>query len=164
MGRRPSWSSQHRPDSIISPKVDGTWFQWDDRVAVFDYQYAIGSGKSRATRLQTVVLTSAANRSLPDLQMTPENPLHRLAEVLGYQDIDIDSSPEFSRRYVVRGSNEAAIRAALYPRATSYFGAHGGWTVEARSGMLAIYRDQRRPKPDDFRAFIEEAREVARNL
>ena len=106
----------------------------------------------------------AAKPSLPDLQMAPENPLYKVAEMFGYQDIDIDSSPEFSRRYVVKGTDEAAIRAALYPNATSYFAEHEGWTIEARSGTVAIYRASSRPKPDDFRMFVEEACTAARAL
>ena len=89
----------------------------DQQVAVFDYGYSTGSGKSRNNTSQTVVLLPSVKRSLPDLQMAPENPITRMAEVLGYQDIDIESSPEFSRRYIVRGPDEAAIRAALYPGA-----------------------------------------------
>ena len=134
------------------------------QLAVFDYSYTIGSGKSRRTTSQTVVLLPAARPSLPDLQMTPENPLYKLAEAFGFQDIDIESSPEFSRRYVVKGANEEAIRAALYPGATSYFAEHGGWTVEAQSGNVAIYRDDRRTKPEDMPAFIQEACTAVRAL
>ena len=133
-------------------------------LTVFDYRYTTGGGKNQHTSTQTVVMLPAAKPSLPDLQMAPENPLYKIAEVFGYQDIDIDSSPEFSRRYVVKGTDEAAIRAALYPNATSYFAEHEGWTIEARSGTIAIYRASSRPKPDDFRMFIEEACTAARTL
>ncbi len=136
----------------------------DQQVAVFDYQYAIGSGKSRHATIQTVVLLPSVKSSLPDLQMAPENPLTRIAEAFGYQDIDIESSPEFSRRYIVRGADEAAVRAALYPRATSYFAEHEGWMVEAQSGTVAIYRANSRPKPEDLRTFVEDACAAARSL
>ncbi len=136
----------------------------DDHLAVFDYQYTTGSGKNKNTTSQTVVLLPSAKPALPDLQMAPENPLSRLAEAFGFQDIDIDSSPEFSRRYLVRGADEAAIRAALYPRATSYFADHQGWTIEVRSGSVAVYRASRRAKAEDLRAFVEEVRAVVRNL
>jgi len=136
----------------------------DQQVAVFDYRYTIGSGKSQRTDMQTVVLLPSAKNFLPDLQMVPENPLSRLWESFGYQDIDIESSPEFSRRYIVRGADEAAIRAALYPGATSYFAEHEGWTVEVQSGTVGIYRGDNRPKPDDMRTFIDEACAAARSL
>jgi hypothetical protein len=136
----------------------------DQQAAVFDYWYTVGSGKGQRTTAQTVVLLPSAKGTLPDLQMAPENPLIKIAEAFGYQDIDIESAPEFSRRYIVRGADEEAIRAALYPDATSYFAEHEGWTVEVQSGTVAIYRADNRPKPDDMRTFIEEARAAARSL
>ena len=136
----------------------------DHQLAVFDFRYTTGSGKNQHTSTQTVVMLPSARPSLPDFQMAPENPLYKIAEMFGYQDIDIDSSPEFSRRYLVKGADEAAIRAALYPNATSYFAEHEGWTVEARSGTIAIYRAGGRPKPDDFRLFVENACTAARTL
>jgi hypothetical protein len=136
----------------------------DQQVVVFDYRYTVGGGKNQHTSVQTVALLPSAKSGLPDLQMAPENPLSRITEALGYQDIDIESSPEFSRRYTVRGADEAAIRAALYPRATSYFAEHEGWTVEVQSGTVAIYRANRRPKPDDMQAFIAEACTAAQSL
>jgi hypothetical protein len=134
------------------------------QVAVFDYRYTTGSGKSQHTSTQTIVVLPSAKGSLPDLQMAPENPLYKIAEVFGYQDIDIESSPEFSRRYIVKGADEAAIRAALYPGATSYFAEHGGWTVEVQSGTVAIYRANSRPKPEDMTTFIETACAAVRSL
>ena len=136
----------------------------DHQLAVFDYWYTTGSGKSQRTEAQTVVLLPSVKPSLPDLQMAPENPVTRFIEAFGYQDIDIESSPEFSRSYVVKGPDEAAIRAALYPGATSYFAEHHGWSIEAKSGTVAIYRGSIRPKPDDVRAFVTEACSAARNL
>jgi len=136
----------------------------DQQMAVFDYQYTIGSGKGQRNTMQTVVLLPSAKGSLPDLQMAPENPLIKLIEAFGYQDIDIESAPEFSRRYILRGADEAAIRAALSPGATSYFAEHEGWTVEVQSGTVAIYRADTRPKPEDMRTFIEDACAAARSL
>ena len=135
-----------------------------EQIAVFDYRFTIGSGKSQHTTVQTVVVLPAVKRGLPDLQMAPENPVSRLAEAFGYQDIDIESSPEFSSRYILRGADEEAIRAALYPRATSYFAEHEGWTVEVQSGTVAIYRADRRAKPDDMQTFIADACAAAQNL
>ncbi len=136
----------------------------EQQLAIFDYRYTVGSGKHQNTSNQTVVILPSAKTSLPDLQLAPENPLYKIAEFLGYQDIDIDSSPEFSRRYIVRGADEAAVRAALYPGATSYFAEHEGWTVEVQSGTVCIYRANRRSKAEDMRAFIEEASAAARSL
>lgn len=136
----------------------------DDQVAVFDYRYTTGGGKHQHTSHQTVVMLPGAKRRLPDLHMSPENALHKIAEMFGHHDIDIDSNPEFSRLYAVRGADEEGIRAVLYRGAASYFAGHEGWTVEVLSGTVAIYHAGRRQKPEEFAAFIESACAAARSL
>jgi hypothetical protein len=153
-----SRGSSRRATNLMTGRLDNV------QIAVFDYRYTTGSGKHQQTHLQTVVMLPALKPALPDLQMAPENPLIAIAEVFGYQDIDIESAPEFSRAYILRGPDVDAIRAALYPNATSYFGEHRGWTVEALSGTVALYRSGRRPKADDVRMFVEEALAAARSL
>jgi hypothetical protein len=160
LGHVPLFSRGHsmRVANLMSGCLDGWSF------AVFDFWYTIGSGKNRRTDVQTVVLLPGARPGLPDLQMAPENPVTRLAEAFGYQDIDIDSSPEFSQRYILRGADDAAIRAALVPRGTTYFAAHEGWTIETQAGHVAIYRANSRPAPLEMRRFLAEACEAVRQL
>jgi hypothetical protein len=147
-----------RVTNLMTGRVGST------ELAVFDYRYTTGAGKNQHTWTQTVAVFPSIRPSLPDLQLAPESPLHKIAEAFGSQDIDIESSPEFSRRYVLKGQDADAIRSVLYPRATSYFGEHEGWTVEARSGTVAIYRSQARPRPEDVMAFVADATEAVRSL
>lgn len=135
-----------------------------DAVKVVEFQYTTGGGQHQHTSKQTVAVFPQATRSLPDLQLAPENVFHKLGQVFGYQDIDFESNPDFSGRYLVRGPDETAIRAALYPETLSFFAEHEGWTVEIRSGTVGIYRAGQRSKPEDVRTFLEEAREVLRSL
>lgn len=136
----------------------------DDAVKVVNFQYTTGGGQHQHTSKQTVAVFPQVTRSLPDLQLAPENVFHKLGQVFGYQDIDFESNPDFSSRYLVRGPDETAIRAALYPETLSFFAEHEGWTVEIRSGTVGIYRAGQRSKPEDVRTFLEEAREVLRSL
>jgi hypothetical protein len=87
-----------------------------------------------------------------------------IATKLGYQDIDIPQSPEFSSRYIVRGTDEAAIRAALHPRATSYLAAHPGWVIEAQGATVAVYKPFTVATPRNVRTYIDEACAAARCL
>jgi hypothetical protein len=136
----------------------------DSDLLVFDYQYTIGSGKNQNTVVQTVVMFPGAKGGFPDLQMSPENVFHRIGQAFGYQDIDFESSPEFSKRYLVRGGDEAGIRTALYPEAVSYFAAHEGWTVEVKAGTVVAYRGGLRAKAEEMRAFVDAARDALLHL
>lgn len=127
-------------------------------VALFDYQYTVGGGKNSRTFRQTVALFPV--RGLPDFVVAPENVLHRIGGLFGYQDIDFEHSPEFSRRYLLRGADETAIRAAFGSDRLAFFGGEPGWTVEARGGHIGVYRSDKRCKPDELHSFLMNAERV----
>ncbi len=50
---------------------------------------------------------------LPNFTLRPENLFHKIGQVFGYQDIDFDSHPEFSKRYLLKGENESEVRSTF---------------------------------------------------
>lgn len=131
----------------------------DAEVKLFDYAYTTGGGKNSHTFRQTVALFPAT-RALPDFVLAPENVLHRIGQLFGYQDIDFEQNADFSSHYLLRGSDETAIRAAFGPDRVAFLAGDHGWTVEARSGFLGIYRSGKRCKPGELPAFLESAQRV----
>lgn len=131
---------------------------------VFDYQYTTGGGKDSHTWRQTVALYPGGGPGLPDFVLSPESVLHKLGQMLGYQDIDFESSPTFSSRYLLRGQDEAAIRSAFTVDTRGFLEQEPGWTVEVQGGTVATYRAGRRVKPEDLGAFIQETATVLRAL
>jgi hypothetical protein len=130
-------------------------------VTLLDYQYSIGSGKHRQTYKVTVCVFQAANRNdLPDFDLQPEGFWHKIGSYLGFQDIDFESHPVFSDAYLLRGPNEAAIRAEFTPSILEFFEKEPvKWSVEARSNRIAVFRPSR-IKPDDLRQFLADATRV----
>src|SRR2546422_3151571 len=61
---------------------------------------------------------------LPTFMLTPEDLRAKLAVLFGGQDVDFDDSPEFSRRYRLRGTDEDAVR-ALDRKSTRLNSSHG---------------------------------------
>jgi len=131
-------------------------------VKVLDYQYTVGGGKNSHTYSQTLALFPGGGPGVPDFSLEPENFLHKIGEVFGYQDIDFDSNPEFSGAYLLRGPDEAAIRTAITSDIQGYFAQQPGWHVEVRSGNVGIYRSGKRCKPEETPAFLAEALGVLR--
>jgi hypothetical protein len=79
---------------------------------------------------------------------------------LGYQDIDFESHSRFSSSYLLRGPNEAAIRAEFSPNILDYFEnqpAH--WHVETQLNRMAVFR-RGRVKPDDLHQFLGDATRI----
>ena len=129
---------------------------------LFDYQYTTGGGKNSHTWRQSVALFPGAGESLPEFLLAPENIFHKIGQVFGYQDIDFDSSPEFSSHYLLRGPDETAIRSAFGADALLFFGQHQGWHVEVKDRAVAIYRAGKRCRPEDAPTFLAEAQDVLR--
>ncbi len=136
----------------------------NEAVTVFDYRYTTGGGKESHTWRQTVALYPGGGRQLPDFVLAPENVFHRLGQLFGYQDIDFDSSPAFSARYLLRGPDEAAIRSAFTEQVRGLLEQEQGWTVEVRAGNVGIYRSGKRVRPDDLVGFLERSGAVLRAL
>ncbi len=134
-------------------------------VTAFDYQYTVGSGKHQSTVVQTVVRVTSPRLSLPPFVLGAETILHKVGGLLGYHDIDFDSSPEFSRKYLLRSQEaEERVRDLFTPSVRAYFEQRVPVTVEGFDDGVVIYRSGRSVKPEDVLTFVEDARAVARQF
>ena len=129
-------------------------------LALFDYQYTTGSGKEKSTHRATVATISSTNLNCPDFLIRPENFFDRIGSMIGFQDIDFDSHPAFSKLFVLQGSNEESIREFMRPEILNYFENHPGISVEGNGGMLIFYRGRTRVKPDQWKEHFAQAYEV----
>jgi hypothetical protein len=102
----------------------------------------VSNGKSTT---RTTVLAFKLAQALPRFVMYPENAVWRLADKVGYTDIDFDGAPEFSRRFFLHGEDPAAVRALFTPDVTHAFeqlspqhhlfvGSSGSWLAFSRPG------------------------------
>lgn len=120
----------------------------------------VGHGKN-ASR-QTVAAFQLSGRAFPAFELKPETLLQKLGSALGYQDIDFEAYPEFSQNYVLRGTEENAVRRVFSAAVLHFFERERGWWVEGTGDWLAVYRERRRVGPGKIRSFLEEAGNVSR--
>jgi hypothetical protein len=80
-------------------------------VTLMDYKYTTGGGKDSHTWQQTVLVMDCEKLQLPRFILHPENIFDKIGSVFGRKDINFDTAPVFSKRYFLRGDNEAAVRA-----------------------------------------------------
>jgi hypothetical protein len=128
----------------------------DLEFAVFDFAYTTGSGKSTSTWRQTVAAFRPA-RPLPVFQVRPEHVFHKIGQAFGYKDIDLPEHPAFSKRFLLRGADEEAIRTLFRPDVVACFEGAKGLCVESDGALLVVYRSSHRVKPAEVGAFVEEA-------
>ena len=130
-------------------------------VSIFDYQYTVGAGKHQHTWSQTVISLQPQGRNLPAFTMRPENVFHKLGSMMGYQDIDFESNPVFSKKYLLRGPDDAAIRSVFTSRVLMFFESEPGLCVEADGRKLIVYRHSVRAKPEILRESVEKGIQIA---
>jgi hypothetical protein len=132
-------------------------------ILVFAYHYETGGGEGAppTPHDQTVAAFRVPGRRLPQFSMRPEHLLQRIGAVLGMQDIDFDSHPEFSRRYVLQGRDEGAIRTCFGSQILDRFTQEEGWSVEGCGEWLILYRAQVQVSGEDLPRFVEETTRIA---
>ena len=129
----------------------------DRGTQIFDYTYTTGSGKSAHVHRQSVVRFPDGAKGLPDFDLSPESVFHALVEIFGAQDIDFTENAEFSKRYLLRGQDEAAIRKAFTSNALAWFSGAPGWRVQTHQGTMVIFREGKLVEPAEIPAYAAEA-------
>lgn len=128
---------------------------------VFLADVRVGSGES--AYMQTVACFYLSDRRLPAFELSAKWWAHKIAEVFGYKDIDFESSPEFSKSYLLRGPDEAAVRELFRAELLHFFTGEKGWTVEGKDELLCVYRgDSLGVSPKELGSFLAKAERVAR--
>ncbi len=130
-------------------------------VTVCDYQYTTGGGKNSHTYRQTIAVFPGLVAGEPDFELGPQNFLHSIGKVFGYQDIDFDGDEEFSKEFLLRGEDEAGIRTLFSPSVRAAFRSYEGWSAQTRDGALLVFRSGKTCKPEEIPAFLAQALRLA---
>lgn len=113
----------------------------DHEVALFDYHYETHSTNSKGHRqthhhyFSCFLLHLPA--SFPELVIAREGFLSKIAQAVGYDDIDFESH-EFSRRFCVRSPNKRFAYDVCHARMMEYLLANDDLTIEIEGDVLAI--------------------------
>jgi hypothetical protein len=132
----------------------------EGQIRSFDYQYTVSSGKSSVTYRQTVFWANSKLLGIPPFRMQPETFMHRIGTFLGMQDIDFELYPEFSKKYLLRSSDEESIRDFFTDKVLSFFSDLQGLHLEALNYYFILYRDKKLADPVDYPAFLDTSRTV----
>jgi hypothetical protein len=130
----------------------------DVEVTLFDYSYRTGSGKNSSIHRYTVALISHPELNLPKFFLEPENVFHKIGNVFGYHDIDFSDYPEFSKRYLLRGSDEDSIRAIFNYETIPFYERKRNLQTEG-FGCRLLHHHQRQLQPKNWGALRDEALE-----
>lgn len=133
-------------------------------MAAFDYRYTTGSGKHQSTHHQTVLSFKSDHLHLPQFTLRPENLFDKLGEIIGFRDIDFRDYPEFSRRYLLRGNDEEAVRDTFGEGVIRFFERHNVLCAEGSGDQLIVYRADQRLEPEELKKMLTETFELYKLL
>ncbi|MCK9997461.1 MAG: hypothetical protein KAH56_14395, partial [Candidatus Krumholzibacteria bacterium] len=109
-------------------------------VTLMDYRYTVGHGKNRSTHNRGVVLLACDFPTVP-LFIRRENPLDRVGEFFGADDIDFESA-EFSRKFFVKSADRKWAYDVVHTRTMEYLmKSPSCFTIEFGFGEIAIYQN-----------------------
>lgn len=129
-------------------------------ISIFDYQYTVGSGKSSQTHSMTVSAIKSPFLTGPIFSIRPETLMDKFGSLLGFQDINFESHPIFSKMYVLKGADEEAIREFMPPALLEFFEMNPGLTVVAEHETLLFYRAGKKIAPDELKDFFATSYEI----
>ena len=130
--------------------------------AIFDYRYTTGGGKHQATYKQSVIYFRSPILNLPQFAIRPEGVFHKIAAAFGYQDIDFEMHPQFSKAYVLRCNDESKIRELFNDGRILFFETQQKISVEGGGDQLVFYRQKKLIRPDEgeVQQFMEKGLQV----
>lgn len=114
--------------------LSGTYQAHD--VTLFDYHYRTGSGKNTQHHYISFFILHVP-AAFPELVIGPEGFFSKIAQAIGYDDIDFESH-EFSRRFCVRSRDKKFAYDVCNARMIEYLLSNADLTIEIEGDALAI--------------------------
>ena len=132
----------------------------DVKISIFDYRFTTGSGKNSTTHSQTIIALQSQQLRCPEFTMRPEVFFDKIGSAMGFQDLDFDSHPQFSKLFVLKGPDEAAIRSFFTPTVLEFFEGQSKISLEASDDTMFFYRNRTLRKPEELKDLLSQAYEA----
>ncbi len=108
----------------------------EHELILFDYHYQTGSGKDTHHYYFSYFIMHL-QASFPELVIGPENIFSKIAQAVGYDDIDFESH-EFSKKFCVRSSDKKFAYDFCNARMIEYLLSNRDLSIEVENNVLGI--------------------------
>lgn len=131
---------------------------------IFDYHYLRHYGNNHKQYQQTVFFIQSKQLALPEFQMKPETFFHQIAAFLGYEDIDFEAHPEFSKNYYLKSNDEEWMRSIFHKELIEFFTIEKDWILEGVGYFLILYKKNQLIAPQSIQDFYHRGLKVCKLL
>ncbi|MEM9888721.1 MAG: hypothetical protein AAF849_22690 [Bacteroidota bacterium] len=134
------------------------------KVKIFDYRYVISTGNSSRRFKQSVLFLQSKELGLPEFWLQPEHLLHKIGNLLGFEDINFEHYPQFSRQYRLTGKEEDLVRHAFKNEILRYFTLRKNWRLEGLGYYFILYQKDVLLHPEKVAYLYKEGIKIWGNL
>jgi len=126
-------------------------------VNIFDFTYTLSSGNNNNTFQRSVIVFEDDNLHLPSFALMPQIHAGLFSAILNGQDFDFGEDPNFSRKFILRGPSEQAVRNLFqHPlRAAFLKSPTVGLHVEGFESVVVLFVD-RHVKVPSYHSLVNE--------
>lgn len=111
-----------------------------ERIEVSDMTLTSGAMQDKEDIHITVVHVSETEGRLPDFALEPEGLFSKFSELTDGKDIDFSEYPGFSKKYYLRGLDEAAVRQFFSGRIVRFLENREEMHIECHKNKLLFYK------------------------
>ena len=116
----------------------------NETIYIFDFVFTSKySDKSSANRPSVIraAFVTFERKTLFEFAVLPEGLWEKTKQLFGAQDVDFEEYPEFSKKYVLKGEDEAMIRERFPKKLIQALENKQGIFIEGRENCLLVYKE-----------------------
>lgn len=104
---------------------------------------------------------TSSDLDLPCFSLHEAEELQQMfVSALGYKDINFENHPAFSKKYLLNGDNELAVKQLFSEKMISFLEKLDGINIEGSGNQLIVYRPYARIEASKFKKYKQEAAEI----
>lgn len=131
-------------ENILAKYVD------DGKIEVADIFLQEGAMQEKTETKITILQFSETDQLIPDFALESENLWSKLMERVAGKDIDFADHPAFSKKYYLRGDNEAAIRNFFSEPVIQFLENREEMHIECHRNRLIFYKKRDLLEPSEI--------------
>ena len=153
---------ERKSNSLIG-QFDDTGVSWQ----ISDVTFNEGDAFSAET-FNTTLIVLKLNKKIPVFTMEKEGLFEKIFDrvmaLTGYKDIDFEMYPDFSRKFLITGKNEAEIRSFFSKELVGFFEKNQIYHVESNGEAIIIFDKIKLARTDETISLIDYSRKLVQLL
>ena len=101
------------------------------------------------------------DRQMPRITLDKEGLFHRAAELVGFSFIELEEHPDLSRRFLLKGENERAIKNFFDKDLVRFFESDPYYHVQSTYDSLLVFKRERLASISEAKALLDHGKRLA---